>query len=166
MMAENEDWAALPLYLTAALLFLVPTIDGLLGTYPFHFGSAMWRFGAMGAMTRVIMTPMLALLMAMVAAGAWHHWKTLRRLGMLAAFIAVVIFLCVGLFGLDGIQVRAIATRTGQPAYTTATIYATIKYLVCDVAFAVMAWKALKKTGKRLSRERTAEAGAAGLLVR
>ena len=105
------------LLLTAAYLVMVSiavftVIDVTLAVWPLDPSQAAWRFGAVGTLTRHLISLLLALLLTVGVASVAGHRGVLRVCGALCAFLVLALLPVMLLFLLDTLQLRA----TLQPA--------------------------------------------------
>ena len=135
---------ALPSYLVAFSLAVLPPLDQLLQIFPLRIADARWRFGAFGLLSTSLLLPTVAVLIALVVAIVFDHWRFRRVIGV-AALVAVFV-LAAGLvmFALDVLQVRNEVTAQATRAFHLAGIGATIKSLL-----AMVCWTALGITAIR-----------------
>lgn len=159
-------WAA---YGVAFLLVFVPLADSLLGVWPPRLGEVTWRFGAVGLVSRAIMTPLLGLLLALMTTVLMEHRRTARVVSVVSFAGAALVLAAVVIFALDALQTRAQIRADALTAFDTATIVAIIKYLLTSlvaVALGIGGWKASRriprriKTRRRVRREEEADPAA------
>jgi hypothetical protein len=120
-------------------------LDFATNVWPLQPGQAVWRYGAVGLFSGFVLTPLLGVLLAMAIAAATEQARTLGVLGGLSVGIAVVFVLVLGLFLLDGFQVRANVPPEGRAQFATGIWRAAVKYLVVSAALAWLgtaAWRA------------------------
>lgn len=94
-------------YLLAFALMITPLLGASTRILPVRPDDAGWRFGAMGIVFNSLVTPLLGLFLAMVAAAVLGHSRTLRGLSVVSYAAAVVVALSLVLFVLDYLQARA-----------------------------------------------------------
>ena len=133
-----------PAYGLAAVLVLVPILDVLLQVWPLDPGEASWRFGAIGILSRSLLTPLLGLLLAMATAAAAGHRHALRLTGALSGLLAVGLVAVGGLFALDGLELRAVVAP-GEPRarFDRTGFQASVKlglFILLSLAYAIFAW--------------------------
>ena len=139
---------ALPAYLVAFPLIVIPATDATLTLWPWRVGVAQWRFGALGLFSNAFMIPCAGLLVAFVTALTLGHWRTLRVLGAACALLAVFTGLSILLFGLDAIQSSANVQDAARLSFKVASITAAAKMALATATFAAFAM-----TGLRSPRE-------------
>lgn len=151
---------ALPSYLVAFSLAVLPPLDQLLQTFPFRIGDARWRFGAFGLLSSSLLLATVGFLLALVATSVFEHRRFRRIIG--AAALTVVLGLAAGgiVFALDALQVRSLVSAQAVRAFTVACIGATIKTLLAMLSFAVLGISAFRGP-KRVVKP----ASKAGLIV-
>ena len=94
-------------YLLALYLVITPLLDALTRILPVRPGEVGWRFGAMGLVFNTLVTPLLGLFLAMLAAVVLGHRRILRGLGVVSYTATVTLALGLVLFMLDYVQARA-----------------------------------------------------------
>ena len=72
------------LYLTAALLVLIPIVDFVTSIVPYLPGSSKWRFASSALFAGFLLTPLLGVALAMIVAGLMNHRFVLRWIGILS----------------------------------------------------------------------------------
>lgn len=134
-----------PAYPVAALLVVFPITDALLSVSPFKPGVVSWRFGAMGQLSRALMTPLLGLLLLAVISLALERWRTLRAIAVVSALSVPVLLGVMLLFMLDALELRATVAEAVRTGFDVATAIALTKYglaVIVATALAVGGWKA------------------------
>ena len=94
-------------YLLAFYLVITPLLDALTRILPVRPGDVGWRFGAMGLVFNTLVTPLLGLFLAMLAAVFLGHRQMLRWLSVVSYTATVGLALGLVLFMLDYVQARA-----------------------------------------------------------
>jgi hypothetical protein len=117
-------------YLLAAILVLIPLIDGVMQLLPLRLGDERWRFGAVGSLSNLMLVPLLGFLLAIAVASFSDARRTKRVIGTICGILAFCIAALSVLFILDYFQVRTIVTPKFQHATAVATTSALIKNLV------------------------------------
>lgn len=97
---------ALPLYLLALVMCVVPMVDLLASLRPYQLGSAHWRYGAIGLLGNALMLPLAGLVIATCTAVLLEHTRTRRVLAYLSLAGAAVLLGTMGDFTLDALQIR------------------------------------------------------------
>jgi hypothetical protein len=97
-------------YLVLALAALFPLLDLMSGLMPPNFGSATWRFGAVGLFANFAMGLSLELFLIALIALLSNQRRVLLVLGVLSVLLAVVLLGGTVLFALDALQTRARVT--------------------------------------------------------
>ena len=100
-------WLAPVAYLLALALVITPFLDALTRILPVRPGDVGWRFGAMGIVFNTLVTPLLGLFLAMLAAAVLGNRGMLRRLSIVSYMATVLLVLGLVLFVLDYVQARA-----------------------------------------------------------
>jgi hypothetical protein len=135
-------------YACAALLMVIPIVEALAAGYPWDLGSAQWRFGAAGLLSRALLIPCLGLCLAAGVAAVMHHRRTLRTVSLLAGLGCLSLVILAGMFALDAMQSSSLAQGEIRATFWLASANALVKYLaigfVCGI-LASCAWRASVK---------------------
>jgi hypothetical protein len=94
------------LYVAAVLISLDQLIDLLGGVWPFQFGVVGWRFGAFGLGVARLEFLALADALAVATAIFLEHRRVLLFLGAVHLLLGLFLVAGLGLFMLDGLQIR------------------------------------------------------------
>jgi hypothetical protein len=125
-------------YLLAAILVIIPIVDGTMQVLPFRFGEERWRFGAVGSFSNLMLVPLLGFLLAITVATLTDARRTKRVIGTICGILAFFIAAASVLFILDYFQVRTIVTPQFQHATAVATTSALVKNLVSIIALVLL----------------------------
>lgn len=134
-------------YVVAVLLILIPVGDSLLGVWPIRAGDTNWRFGALGLGSRVVMTPALGMLVALVAAAALDHRRIMRALAVVSFLGGAAAALAATMFAFDALQTRAQVRPDSLAGFDTAAVVALVKYglgVVTGAVLGVAGWRAAR----------------------
>jgi len=137
------------IYLFLFILFMWPVVDLFSNTWPLQPGNIQWRIGFMGLLTAYLHTPLLALAMALVLSFALYHRLTLRLLSVLCVLGAVVLFLGMGFFALDAVQIRGGLAQESRGSFSAGTILSELKFFSVAVVLILLGWGGWR-TGGRL----------------
>lgn len=112
---------ALAGYPVALLLIATSLMDTLPKILPANFGSADWRYGALGLTFNSLVTPLLGLVLAAAAALIARQYRALRVVSV--AFLVVAAFALVGglLFLVDYNGVSSGLSERAASAFRVAT---------------------------------------------
>lgn len=125
-------------YFVSALLFLVTLVDYIGNAWPFVPGEVGWRYQVVGMVSTYLLSPLLACLIASVAA-AWLPQPTVSRvLGVLMWLGALLLLAAVGMFVLDSIQVRSAAAPGARWVTTTSFVLASAKIFAAALGLMVL----------------------------
>jgi hypothetical protein len=94
-------------YYLALLLVVTPAVDLVANVLPLQFGVVEWRYGTVGLLSGFLLTPVLGLLLASIAAASLHHSGVLRFLGVLNVLGGVVLLGVSTFWVLDMLEVRS-----------------------------------------------------------
>jgi hypothetical protein len=151
---------AWPAYLVAVAMVLVPLVDAWTTLFPWNFGDARWRFGAVGLVSNALMIPLAGMLIAFVVAWAREQRMMLKVLGVIGFVGALVCLLALVSFSLDALQTRAQVRPEMRLSFNVASITAALKTLLSGatfLAFGLSGWRAGKVT--EASRKSSGAAG-------
>jgi hypothetical protein len=154
-----RKYLALPGYLIALSLVFFPLLDAVLSIWPPQPGQVAWRFGAVGLLSRAVMTPLLGLFIAYAVAFALEHRTVLRVISVVSLLAAIAIVGALGLFGLDALQMRSQVVAQAKKAFDAASVTAVMKYLFGVVMLAAFAWGGWKGARSGVERRRVREGG-------
>ena len=139
---DPEEALAGPLYLVAAMLFVVPLMDFILGVPPAEFSSAQWRFLALGQLSGYTLWIILGAALAFVVSAILRHY-TLQRVLVIACLTSAVIFaVCAYRFWVDMADQRLSTVPDELPAFVSAANRAIIKLILTSAAFGYLGWRA------------------------
>jgi hypothetical protein len=150
---------AWPAYLVAAAMILIPLADSWTTLYPWNFGAARWRFGAVGLISNALMLPLAGLLIVFVLAWLREQKVLLRVIGVFGFVGAALCLLALASFTLDALQTRAQVREEVRLSFNVASITAAVKTLLAGatlLAFGLSGWRGGKGVVVRKSN------GAAG----
>lgn len=136
-------------YFTIGLLVVLPFIDLAANLWPWQPGSVDWRFGAYGLLSGYLMTPMIGVAVALLAAVAWGHRRVARLLGATSLGLGILILVGAGLFALDVLQLRASIPPEGLSRFDVGGAKAIVKngsMAVALVWLGIAAWRATPAT--------------------
>lgn len=105
-------------YLLGTLLILLPLFDTTMSVWPLRLGDERWRFGAVGTLSFVLLSPLLGLSIVMAVAVLLDHRRVQRFVGYFCIAAAIVLAVLDVLFILDFFQARA----TVRPQFQTAIL--------------------------------------------
>ena len=138
-------------YLLAFALFITPLLDASSRILPMRPGEVGWRFGAMGIVFNTLVTPLLGLFLAMLAAAVLGHRRTLRWLSVASYVATVVVALSLVLFVFDYLQARAgvVTERRGAvDVVSVKALFLGALGMIVAAGFGRAGWNASKVTDK------------------
>ena len=138
-------------YLLAFALFITPLLDATTRILPMRPGDVGWRFGAMGIVFNTLVTPLLGMFLAMLAAAVLGHRRTLRWLSVASYAATVVVALSLLLFVLDYPQARAGVVVERQSAVDVVSgkaLFLGAVGMIVAAGFGRAGWKASRGTTK------------------
>ena len=144
-------------YLVLICAALFPILDLLSGLLPPNFGSATWRFGAVGLLSNFAMGFSLELLLIAALAIWANHRRVLLVLGIVSVVLGIVLLWSSVLFVLDALQTRARVTPAMIKRFDLATAGATAKLVLFAAANLLLArgeFLAARRRAKPVARAR------------
>jgi hypothetical protein len=133
-----------PGYLIMAVTSILPLIDLLMAISPMHFGTVMWRFGAVGLVSSAIGAPLLVLVLVYALALLCGDRKVVVTVGVIAAIIAVVMLLGAGSFALDALQMKGRVNPAALDKFKGASALALVKLVLMGISAIVLAVSAFR----------------------
>ena len=125
-------------YFLSALLVLTPFVDAVQSTWPPRFGDERWRFGAVGALSGLLLIPLLGLVIALFISAASDHRRVRRFIGTVASVLAIIDGVLLVLFILDYFQTRTIVRPQFQHSMSVATTTAAIKHVAAVISLGLI----------------------------
>jgi formate hydrogenlyase subunit 3/multisubunit Na+/H+ antiporter MnhD subunit len=100
-------------------------------------------------MSRATLTPIIALLGALVLATVLDHARVQRAIGFIGAVVGVIVLVVTLLFTVDAIQMSGVVRPEGKKALVFAATEALVKFMLFTTALFILARAALKSTSRR-----------------
>ncbi|MGH7130206.1 MAG: hypothetical protein ACREIV_16675 [Planctomycetaceae bacterium] len=146
--AEHLRLLAVPLYVVAAFLVLIPISEaGAAIGWTFRTDAIRWRTGVVGTISSTLVTPIFGLFIAIIGASLYRHRRTLQTLSVITGMGALFLVATALLFSLDGLQLR----RSIRPEFARSYDIAIIKTLL-NLGAGAFATGLLAIAGFRISR--------------
>ena len=145
-------------YLLAVILIVFTVMDLAQTVLPIHLGDVQWRVGAVGLLSRMMITPLLGLVVAYAVALLAEHRRVLRTMAVLDGLFVLVLLVGLAFYALDALELRARLTE-GSRNYDLGISFSFVKYLFGLVILVVMTigpWRAatgIRKGGRRQGAE-------------
>jgi hypothetical protein len=139
---------ALPAYLVAASLIIIPFFDAGMSVWPWRPSAAQWRFGAIGLFSNAFMIPAVGLLIILATALTLEQRRTLRVFGVACAVGALLTGVSVLLFALDALQTRVNVSPNARLAFDAASLAAVGKLLLATLTLIGFALAGLRAGGR------------------
>ncbi|HEX6558711.1 MAG TPA: hypothetical protein VF021_04595 [Longimicrobiales bacterium] len=146
---------SVPAYTAVAVLLLLPCLEFVQAVSPLSPTVTQWRVIAVGLLSRVLVTPLLALLIAHVVAVLLEQRRTLRVFAVLNGAFALLLVLGVALFALDAAEVRVEVAPQSRPTYEFGVLLAFAKLglaFVLLVVLSITEWQAAARLKRRFDR--------------
>jgi len=141
-----------PAYLIMAVTSILPLIDLLMAISPVHFGTVMWRFGAVGLISSALGAPLLVLVLVYALALLSGDRKVVITVGVIAVVMALLMLVGAGSFSLDALQMKSRVNPVALDKFKGASALALVKLLVMGVSAIVLAVSAFR-SAKLMKRE-------------
>lgn len=138
-------------YLFLFTLVFWPVFDFLNRTAPFHFGSAAWRYGAVGLMASSAATPIMGLVFSMALAFALRHRLVIRGISIVCLMGVGFMLLAMLSLALDVLQLWKAGVPEGMASPRFSGMVAEIKLLSGCLVIAlcgVGGWQASRPPAK------------------
>jgi hypothetical protein len=126
---ESFRHLATPLYATAGAVGVLPFIELGLTLQPWTPGDVSWRYGAVGLLTRTLVTPLVGLAVLVATAAVLGHRAALRAALVTSLGGVVLLIGATGLFLLDMLTMRAMVRPEATAAFRAGAAMALIKLL-------------------------------------
>lgn len=132
------------LYLTSALLIVLPMLDFITGIYPYLPVSSKWRFASSAVFTGSLLLPILGFALAMMVAALMQQRAVFRWVSFFALLLVLTLLAATALLALDLIELRATAESEVRTAVVVAGGRAVLKNLIMagSLAYFVLACRA------------------------
>jgi hypothetical protein len=141
----NTKRFLVPLYMGAAVLALLPMLELVQATWPFRPGDSAWRVITVGLISRVVATPLLALIIIHAVAMMQGSKATLRSFAMLNFVFSFILLAALAMFFLDALEVRTNIAANARDTYEMGVLLSAVKLgiaLILLVTLAIAQWKA------------------------
>ncbi len=125
-------------YLLAALLVALPLFDATMQAWPLQMANERWRFQTLGAVSNLLLVPLLGLLLALTIATLANDRRVNRVVGSICGVLALVIAAFSVLFILDYFQVRTAALPNFQHVLALASATAVVKNVLSIIALLLL----------------------------
>jgi hypothetical protein len=139
-----EQKVVLPAYALALIMIFFPVIDFVLQVWPPVLQQSSWRFGAVGIVSRLLITPFLGLFVILVVATWREHLRVLQAFTLLNALLVLVFLALAVVFTLDGLEVRALVTPETATRFDLTALVGLFKLSVApalSLLYALAGWK-------------------------
>jgi hypothetical protein len=157
----------IPAYLVFGLATPLPVLEVLANLWPFHFGLANWRFGALGTLSTMLAPSMIGLLLLIIVAGLSGDRMVMWVLSAISWLFAVLGLVISIFFVLDMLQTRAVMKPDVLHRFDFASALALARILFVTLSAALMGfqtWRHLRGVPQTSAR-RPVAAGAPSMLV-
>lgn len=145
------------IYFLLFLLFLWPATDYLTTVWAPRLGEVEWRYGAIGLLTAHLLTPVLAMGLAMVVAFALRHRTTLKALSVLSLVGALILIVAMAFFALDVMQLRNVRPPESLPSFQAGALIAELKHFTAFIALTLLGLGGWSTAGRLRDANEAAE---------
>lgn len=125
-------------YLLASLLVVLPLFDATMQAWPLHVSDERWRFQTLGAVSNLLLVPLLGLLLAATIASLAGDRRVKRVVGSICGILALVMVAFSVLFVMDYFQVRTAPPPKFQHILAVATAAAVVKNVLSIIALLLL----------------------------
>ena len=126
-----------PIYLAAFILWLQPIVDFVANVWPLSFTTLPWRYGAVGLSSGYLLTPLLAVVIAMATAAVMNQPLVMKIMAVLCGIGALLLFVASVGFVFDVLELRVNVNEEGMSQYVIGAWKAEFKLLT---TVAVLVW--------------------------
>ncbi|MGE0443072.1 MAG: hypothetical protein AB7S39_21515 [Gemmatimonadales bacterium] len=126
------------------LMLFVALFDLMSNAYPFAPGTLEWRYGVTGMASGFTVTPLTGLVLMIFGAELAERRGLVKLLGWVCGIAAFLIVISLGLFLLDGFQMRAATPDERRTLVGRGVMVAGTKFLLSAVVYALTARAALR----------------------
>jgi hypothetical protein len=148
---RNLAW---PFYLTGLVIIVVPAVEFVLTVSPLSPSILSWRYGAVGLLSRSIMTPMVGVVVIFGTAVLLEHTWVQRGVMVLGFVGCAVLLLAIAMFALDLLQFRNQVRAEARTAYNAASAVALMKLLAGTVVLLAFGVGGLRTARHAAARRR------------
>lgn len=115
-------------YVVAALVVVGPLLDLIATARPLRLDEVQWRYGVLGLLGNVSMTPIMGMAMGALIAGRCCDARVLRLISLASLLGAGLLGVAVAMFGFDLLQLRDILPQQSITNFRVGAAIATGKY--------------------------------------
>jgi hypothetical protein len=127
------------LYSVALLFVASPLLEVLASSYPYHPGTASWRFGALGLLAQSLPVPVFGILLAFLAATLLEQRGMQTLLSLLCGLGAAALVVVAIAFALDALQLRNNVNRQALANFDITIARAGLIILYCAATLVLCA---------------------------
>lgn len=129
----------------AAIVMLIGTAaEFAIQTWPLKFGELNWRVGSFGLFLDALAKSIPGLALLYFAAALSDSRKVLKTLGFLAILLGVLAIPALGMFALDGVQMRATLPQQAKGVFTKVALRAALMGTLSAILFISTGLRTLK----------------------
>lgn len=148
----------IPAYIVFGIATPLPVLESLANLWPYHFGLAQWRFGALGTLSNMLAPSMIGLFLLAIVAGLASDRIVLWFLAAVGVTAGVVASCSSIMFVLDAIQTRANINPKALNRFDFATALALTRLLfvaAAGIIISVQVFRHLRAVAKSRAGSRS-----------
>lgn len=142
------------MYVVSLLVGVAPLLEFVIRVAPWQPRMVNWRFAAVGILSGVMITPVLAFLLVFAGALLLEQRRTLLIAGVASAVMAAILVLAFIDFTLDFIQLNTMVSPEARRSFLIASLKALLNFSLAIVATTVMGYGMIRTAGEKAAAER------------
>jgi hypothetical protein len=146
-------------YMLAMLLVVFPLSEVATSSWPVRALDPGWRYGALGFLSRALMTPMLGLGLAVMLAVTGRNDRFAFFITVLSFVSAVLLLAVASIMALDAQQVSYLLQEDLRPAFAATTVHALAKFGWASITMLLLGLGLTKLRKKQEERRSDESAG-------
>jgi hypothetical protein len=155
--SSRFDRAAGPVYFLAFLFLALPLMDFVMNVWPLQIDKVNWRYGAFGLAGGFLLTPLLGLVMLMVASILFGSRRVLSITAVLSSIVALGLILLSMAFILDSVQMRSGVPESQKRIFDAGVLKALVKDITGAICAAWVAFGSFRSLSGVLAPSKRAD---------
>ena len=144
-LSTSQQRTLLSAAMFAAVVMLIGTgAELVIQTWPIKFGELNWRVGSFGLFLDALAKAIPGLALLYFAAALSDSRKLLKALAILAILLGIVAIPALGMFALDGVQMRATLPQQAKGVFTKVALRAGLMGVLSAILFITTGFRTLK----------------------
>jgi membrane-anchored protein YejM (alkaline phosphatase superfamily) len=152
-------------YWIAAMLIVIPLIEGAVQAWPLTPSAIHWRYGLVGYFANNLPLPLLGWGIAVATATVLKHHVVLRTVIVLSWIGGIVILATSGIFAIDAIQLRNTVNPEIRASFDAASFKAMLALGFALVALLWLGFGGWMASRSSFSRRRRNRSGGGAVVV-